>query len=297
MSPALIAIMGPTASGKTALAEALADRLSARLINADAFQVYRGLDVGTGKSDRAREYALMDVVDPDETFTVGRWLDLAIPFLAKVYAARQSAVVVGGTGLYVRALFEDYSDLAAPPNPELRARLMRQERELGLSSLVAELRTRAPEVADKTDLDNPVRVRRALERLESTPRRLPALPPFARWKFVIDPGVEAITQRIAERYDAMVLGGWLNEVSGLLAREVPPSCPGMRAHGYRALAQVAQGDLSLDAVRDRTIAEIRRYAKRQRTWLRKEPGARRLEAVDVPSALEEVLAVLHNEGQ
>ncbi|MBZ0212587.1 MAG: (d)CMP kinase, partial [Nitrospirae bacterium] len=123
MKPLLIAVMGPTGSGKSDLAEALADRLGARLINSDAFQVYRGMDIGTGKSPRKAEYDLMDILDPSEPYGVGRFVEDASRAATVAFDFGRAAILVGGTGLYARALTEGYADLAPAPDPDLRARL------------------------------------------------------------------------------------------------------------------------------------------------------------------------------
>src|SRR5688572_23240532 len=121
--PFLLAVMGPTASGKTDLAEHLADETGAQLINADAFQVYKGFDIGTAKSVNANRYELIDIREPDESFGVGEFVQLANAELERLFAGGTSAIVVGGTGLYVRALFEEYEAMSGPPDPQLRADL------------------------------------------------------------------------------------------------------------------------------------------------------------------------------
>src|SRR5271165_7127776 len=132
-TPRLIAVMGPTASGKTDVAEAIADALDAQLINADAFQVYRGMDIGTAKPRAKGRYRLLDLKAPNEGFGVGEFVQLAQTELNTLFQERRSAVVVGGTGLYIRALFEQYSELAASPEPALRAALMEREYRDGLA--------------------------------------------------------------------------------------------------------------------------------------------------------------------
>ena len=162
-NPALVALMGPTASGKSDLAEALADRIDARLINADAFQVYRGMDIGTGKPSQKERYLLLDLVSPSEQFGLGEWLRLAVAALEEIFKQGRNAIVVGGTGLYIRALMEEYADVAAAPDPSLRASLMKRP----IEELRQELRSRAPNVFESTDIANPLRVRRALEKLDA----------------------------------------------------------------------------------------------------------------------------------
>ena len=266
--------MGPTGSGKSAVAEEIAARTGAQLVSADAFMVYRGFDIGTNKpADRSR-YELIDIVDPDEGFGVGRWVSLAAEVLGKTWDEGRSAVVVGGTGLYVRALFEQYDDLKPAPDPALRAELGRREREEGLEALVAELIERDPGAEQSVDLRNPVRVRRALERLaDDRPTIEVALPPYAKAKFALNPPKQALDARLEERAAQMFDSGWPEEVSGLLRAGVERCGPGFRAIGYDCIVDLLDGKLSRAEALERVVAKTRQYAKRQRTWLRSEPGA------------------------
>ncbi len=270
--PALIAVLGPTGSGKSDFAEALADRTGALLLNADAFQVYRGLDIGTNKpQDRAR-YELLDLVDPHEPFGVVPWVQAALPLLAQAYAEGRSVILVGGTGFYVRALMDEFADLRAAPDPELRAHFMAREEAEGLPALVAELQSLAPETAAETDLKNPVRVRRALERLQAAPADPIQLPPFARHKLALLPEPEWLNERLVARTSQLLAQGWLEEVKALLASGVTSEDPGMRAIGYRDVVEYLQGRLTREQLEEQIITATRQYAKRQRTWLRTEKG-------------------------
>lgn len=286
--------MGPTASGKTDAAEALADLLGGRLINADAFQVYRGLDIGTGKSLRRAEYALMDLRDPDEGFGVGEWVELAATAITNALAEGRPAVLVGGTGFYIRALLEGYDDLQGPPDPQVREDLMRQERESGLAALAERLAALAPDVAGRTDLQNGVRVRRALERILSPAAVIrPALPVATTHKFALACDALVVSERIDSRAHKMVKNGWPDEVRGLLDRGYLLSAPGFRAHGYREMGRFVLGEWSLDEALATTIANVRRYAKRQRTWLRGEPRLTWVEAENPEGAAKAMYEQLH----
>ncbi len=266
--------MGPTASGKSEVAELLADRLGLQLVNADAFMVYRGLDIGTNKPARKAEYELIDIVGPDEEFGVGEYVRRAADLLERLFCEDRGAVVVGGTGFYVRALFEEYTGLMPAPDPALRERLDDRERAEGLPALAKELAEMAPEIAQATDLQNPVRVRRALEKLaDSRPPIAFKLPPFAKSKFILDPPQNDLDEAIARRVDAMFAAGWEDEVAELLAKGVAKTSPAFRAIGYQSLIGLIEGRLSTEEARLKTITETRQYAKRQRTWLRSEPSA------------------------
>lgn len=257
--------MGPTASGKSDLAEAVARERDALLLNADAFQAYRRFNIGTGKPGDPGQYALLDFKDPTEGYGVGEFVRLALPLLERAFGAGRDVVVVGGTGFYIRALLESYDGLAPEPDPALRARLMDEERELGLPALVARL---PPEVAARTDLQNPVRVRRALERLAGPSPEPFALPPFEVRKLALVPedGAERIRRRVAAMFDA----GWADEVADL-ATDVPLDAPAFRAIGYREIALALRSGDDLQNAREKVTLETIRYAKRQRTWLRSEP--------------------------
>lgn len=267
--PLLIAIMGPTASGKTPLAEAISEELKAELINADAFQIYRGLNIGTAKPRDRDRYHLLDIKDPNEAFGLGAWLDLVHPILTELYRRDRHAVVVGGTGLYIRALLEEYAEIAPPPDPDLRRELS----ETPIEILRLRLAKEWPEVAAKTDLANPRRVRRALERILGPTLGTPAsLPPFNKIKVGLDPGPEMIKQRITTRLEEMVHNGWAREVERLREAGFRLHDPGLRAIGYRAMWDHLDGKSTLDEAMARTEIETRQYAKRQRTWLRAEPS-------------------------
>lgn len=280
-SPWLIAVMGPTASGKTDLAETIADRLDAQLINADAFQAYIGMDIGTAKPAHRDRYLLLDVKQPNENYGVGEFILAALPHLRSLFESGRSAVLVGGTGLYIRALMEEYDDLLSEPDPALREELNRRHEQEGLEVLAEELTVKDPDTAAQTDLKNPARVKRALERLRLPKSPLDVeLPKFARLKVGLCPDLGPLEARIESRCRAMVHNGWDLEVERLLAAGYSESDPGFRAIGYRPLASYLQGQSELEEAITTTIVETRRYAKRQRTWLRSEPDLKQVSSID-----------------
>lgn len=271
--PILASVMGPTASGKTALAESLADKIDAVLINADAFQVYRGLDIGTAKSPRKAEYRLIDVADPAEQFGLGQWLRLVHRELGELYDQGRNVVIVGGTGLYIRALTEGYDRIHAAPPPELRSHLSMVWKQEGLEGLKARLAAFPPERYADIDLQNPIRVIRRIEQLAgSDPEQLPTVPPFRRFKFGLNPPKVDDLSKISQRFDDMIAEGWIAETAGLLKIGYRSENPGFLAHGYRRICLHLAGQVTFEDLRTLTIAEIVRYAKRQRTWMRKEPN-------------------------
>lgn len=276
----LLAVLGPTASGKSALAEQMALELNAQLINADAFQVYRGMDIGTAKPAATDNYELLDIRNPNEEFGVGDYIDLAADLLDRCHTEGRNVVLVGGTGYYVRALLEEFDELYDAPPAELRAEIVGRIAENGLDFVAQELREKAPQLAAATDLKNPVRVQRALERLHLAKRPVRKLPPFAQIKVGLEVEPDALESRINTRTALMVQNGWVEEVSNLRQRGFRPTDPGFRAIGYREMWRVGVGESSLEEAVATTIVETRKYAKRQRTWLRTEP---RLERIDTRS--------------
>lgn len=271
--------MGETASGKTRLAESLAEKLGAILINSDSFQVYRGLDIGTAKPDHKNRYQLIDIKNADEGFGTGEFVNLALPLLQSAWDNTRSVVVVGGTGLNVRALFEEYGDMSAPPDPALRDRLNAQLEHNGLSSLVKELELLDPAAYQRVDLANPVRVIRAIERASGTRNNVTfRLPAFRRTKFSVHVASDILNERIESRIREMVQNGWALEIERLREQGYRQSDPGFRAIGYRAMWEVVEGRSDLEQAVASTVVETRQYAKRQRTWLRSEPNLIRLTA-------------------
>lgn len=278
MKPFLAAVMGPTASGKSAAAEAMAEATGARLINADAFQVYRGFDIGTSKPDRPERYALIDVLDPHEQGGAGWWVKLALAELEDAYSRGQSCVIVGGTGFWIRALMDEYGGLKPAPNPDLRAELADRLKTEGLDALAEELLRLDPEAFANVDRANPHRVCRALERALDPALPLKVqLPAFNCHKFIIEWSAEELAKRIEQRLDEAWDRGWPAEALALKAAGFGPPSPAWRAIGYHEAAEAAKGELSDFEAKDRIAGLTRNYGKRQRTWLRSEVGAERLD--------------------
>ncbi len=279
-APWLVAIYGPTASGKTWLAESLADRRDTRIVNADAFQVCKGLDIGTAKPREKSRYELLDLVEPAQDFSVVQWIQLAQEVLWTAWDEDKDIVLVGGTGFYMRALLEGYESLAGPADPALRQRLADDEAAKGLPHLVDELMRLDPIAHAKTDLANPVRVRRAIERaLSPGPPLKIELPAFSIRKFATWPLGTWHPASIENRVDEMLARGWIEEVRSLLARGVSPEDPGMRAIGYHTLVKHLEGEVSAEEARESIVTATKQYARRQKTWLRREP---RIEFLNLP---------------
>jgi tRNA dimethylallyltransferase len=277
--PVLLA--GPTASGKSALALALAAAQGRRVVNADALQVHEALPILTarpGPADLAlAPHALYGHVPPGAPYSVGHWLREVAPLLA----ARPAPVIVGGTGLYFTALTEGLA-FVPPIPPEVREQADRLLAGGGVAALLPGL---DPETAVRIDLKNPARVQRAWEVRAATGRGLvawqaetgpPLLPPQAADRWLLDPGA-GLAPRIADRFDAMLAAGALDEVMKSLPDWPDPDDPAppplwTRAIGAPELVAHLRGQMSLSQAREAAIAATRRYAKRQRTWFRNRFG-------------------------
>ncbi|HKG57342.1 MAG TPA: tRNA (adenosine(37)-N6)-dimethylallyltransferase MiaA [Candidatus Limnocylindrales bacterium] len=298
-SPPLLVIAGPTATGKTGLAISIAERLAARripaeVISADSRQVYRGLDIGTAKvpldDRRGVPHHGLDLVDPDQPFSVADFAEHARQALAGIEARGGVAILAGGTGLYLRAVGRGIDTAALAHDSDARARIETAIERDGLEAAAARLRTLAPGVAAVTDLRNPRRVARALERAELTgdepPPRPRGYPGPSAW---LGLDLEAATHRswIATRARAQFDGGLIDEARALRER-FDPSLPAFSAIGYREAWAVLDGRLTRDEAIDEDARRNGAFAKRQRTWFRSEPGIEWLDAAGdaIPRAVE-----------
>jgi tRNA dimethylallyltransferase len=289
--PPLLVIAGPTGVGKTAVAVALARRLPVEVISADSRQVYRGMDTATGKPTaeerRAVVHHLLDVVEPDEGYHAARFRVEAEAAIESVRERGRLPAVVGGTGLYIRALLRGL-DPAPPADPEFRRELAGVAASQGREALHARLAEAEPALARRLHPNDQVRVMRALERLragsavgEAQVRwRSPEVPWGVTYiGLTLERG--ALSARLAARAEAMVAAGLLDEVRGLLRRGCAPALPAMQGIGYRQFVEVAQGRLDPAAALALMQRETARYARRQLTWFAREPD---IEWIDVEAA-------------
>ena len=279
MTPAVL-LMGPTASGKSAVALELAARLPVEVVSVDSAQVYRGMDIGTAKPDgeaRARvRHHLLDLIDPDQAYSAARFRSDALAAIADIRARGRVPLLVGGTMLYFKALREGLSDLP-PANAAVRARLDTRAADEGWRALHAELARLDPATAARLDPTDSQRIQRALEvyELSGRPiselqgaRREPAAAGFLSLALVPHDRAE-LHRRIANRFDAMLAAGLVDELSGLRRRfRLDASMPSMRCVGYRQAWQFIDGVCDRDELRARGAAATRQLARRQLTWLR-----------------------------
>jgi tRNA dimethylallyltransferase len=277
-------ICGPTASGKSAIALWLAKRAPITVIAADSRQIYRGFDIGTAKPTAIERAAVphrgIDLVAPTERYSAATWAADADRWIDEARVAGREPIVVGGTGFYLRALFEPLFH-----EPELdqarRHALQRVLAQLSLSDLARWTQALDPARAHfgRTQLLRAIEVALLTGHRLSVLHRERARPARRTARYlVVDPG-PALATRIVDRLDAMIAGGWVNEVQRL-TREVPGDAPAWKATGYRVMRDCVRGAIDLSAAREQILIETRQYAKRQRTWLRHQLDAGLVTRVD-----------------
>jgi tRNA dimethylallyltransferase len=287
----VLAIVGPTAVGKTALALTLADRLPIEVVSADSRTVYRWMDIGTAKptlEERLRlPHHLLDVVDPDEAYSLAVYQRQALQAIERIGTRGRLPLLVGGAGLYVSALCEGLGLPDVPPDHALRAQLEEHARAEGWQALQRELAEVDPQSARRIDPHNVRRVIRALEVFHATGR------PFSSWQTPVpDWPVQSLLiglrlergvldARIDQRIDAWMAGGFVDEVSALLARGYAPTLPSMSGLGYRQVAAFLSGQLDFDAAVAQFKLATRQYARRQMTWFGARPKVQWLDAATV----------------
>jgi len=275
----VIAVVGPTATGKTALAVALARAIDGEIVGADSRQVYRRMDIGTAKptpQERALvPHYLLDVVDPDEPFSLAQYLELASAALEDIWARGRQPLLVGGSGQYVWALLEGWTVPRLPPQRELRRSLEERAAREGVDALHRELAHVDAQAAAGIDPRNVRRVIRALEVYQATGR------PISFWQEKAPPGWDALVlgltcprdelyRRIDVRVDGMMEAGLVDEVRSLLAMGYRHELPSMSGIGYREVCQHLAGELELPAVVARIKTATHRLARQQATWFRRD---------------------------
>jgi tRNA dimethylallyltransferase len=284
--------------GKTGAALTLAQSLGAEIVNADSLQVYRELNIGTAKPSREEQalicHHLVGVVSPREPYDAARYSREGRAVLAELHRRGVPPLVVGGTGLYLKALFQGLMDDGEPPG-EIRLRLRQELAALGLAHLYDRLKGLDPGAAARVHPHDTYRILRALEVMEATGRPLSALQaahrfqdcPYQVLKLGLSLPREELYQRIEARVEAMLKAGWLEEVRGLLSR-YPPDLKPLKALGYRHLIDFLQGRWTWEETLEHLKRDTRRFAKRQFTWFRADPEIRWFE----PEQIEEMRACL-----
>jgi tRNA dimethylallyltransferase len=303
--PAAILLMGPTASGKSALAAALAQRFPVEIVSVDSAQIYRGMDIGTAKPSiaerRAVPHHLIDILDPTERYSAAQFRGEAIRLIREISARGRTPLLVGGTLLYFKALREGLSDLP-DSDDEVRAGIDAEAAELGWHALHARLAEVDPQTAARLKPTDSQRIQRALEvwRVAGTPLSqlqgvsAGALPFKVRAFGLVPTDRTSLHKRIEERFDAMLEQGIVEELGKLKAAfRLSPTLPSMRCVGYRQAWDYLEGKTSKATMREQSVAATRQLAKRQLTWLRSFPDLVRLDAGGPKDAAVALDLLLH----
>lgn len=280
----IICIAGPTASGKSALAVELAKAVNGEVVSCDSMQVYKGMDIGTAKptlSDmQGIVHHMLDVAEPWEEFSVSRYCELACPIVDDIIARGKTAIIAGGTGLYMDALIRG-NRFAPSPSTRLREKLEAQADSEGMEAMLTQLRSIDPEAAARLHLKDRKRIIRALEVYYDTGetitehnRRTQSVPPKynAIWFALNDEQRETLYARINSRVETMLSNGLLDEIQHLLKSGIPEKCTAMQAIGYKEYVDVLLGRCTIADATTRVQQASRHYAKRQLTWFRRNPA-------------------------
>jgi tRNA dimethylallyltransferase len=275
--PLLLAVVGPTAVGKTAISLQLAAALDGEIVSADSRQIYRGLDIGTDKASPAQQaqvpHHLLDVVDPDQVLTLAEYQRMAYAAIDDIHGSGRLPLLVGGTGLYVRAVLEGLGIPEAPPDEALRAELESYAAEQGALALHARLAALDPVAAGRIDYRNVRRVVRALEVCLLTGQPISQLqaaapPPYCVLRIGLTRPRDALYARIDQRVDEMLARGLLAETQRLLDLGYSPHLPALTGLGYRQMIQYLLGETSYDEAVAAIKQQTRRFVRQQHTWFR-----------------------------
>ena len=277
----IICIAGPTASGKTALAVELAKELNGEVVSCDSMQIYKGMDIGTAKPTpeemQGIPHHMIDVAEPDEDFSVSRYCAQAAPIVDDIVARGKTAIIAGGTGLYMDSLIQG-NDFAPFPATGVRERLEQEAEAQGIQVLFDRLAAVDPEAAGKLHLSDRKRIIRALEvyletgeTITAHNRKTQLIPPrySPLWLGLDFENRADLYGRIDRRVGLMLEQGLIAEIQGLLAAGIPPKCTAMQAIGYKEFVAALKGECTIGEAADQVRQASRRYAKRQLTWFRR----------------------------
>lgn len=280
----IICIAGPTASGKTALAVELAKITNGEVVSCDSMQVYKGMDIGTAKPTKAEMqgivHHMLDVAEPWEDFSVSRYCEMASPIVDDIVARGKTAIIAGGTGLYMDALIRGNS-FAPYPSTGMREKLEAQADSEGMESMLSLLRSIDPDAASRLHLKDRKRILRALEVYYETGETITqhniktqAIPPKYDpiWFALEDEDRQILYDRIDRRVEKMLEDGLLNEIRTLLESGIPEKCTAMQAIGYKEFVDALQGRSTIESATALVQQSSRHYAKRQLTWFRRNPA-------------------------
>ena len=280
----LICIAGPTASGKTALSIALARELNGEVVSCDSMQVYKGMDIGTAKPTTEEmeniPHHMLSIAEPWEDFSVGKYCQMAAPIVDDILSRGKTAIIAGGTGLYMDALIKG-NDFAPVPSTGRREELEQLAAEKGIEAVIEQLRAVDPESADRLHPSDQKRIIRAMEVYLETGetitehnRKTQLIPPRYNpvWFGLEDAERANLYARIDRRVEIMLEQGLIAEIQGLLDAGIPEKCTAMQAIGYKEFVDALQGRSSMETATALVQQSSRKYAKRQLTWFRRNPA-------------------------
>lgn len=290
-TPWAVLLMGPTASGKTALSIDLAEALNGEIISVDSALVYRGMDIGTAKPTQTERrgipHHLIDILDPLDAFSAGQFCRHALHLIQEIHGRGKVPILSGGTMLYFHSLLQGIAELP-DADASIRNQLDQEAEQRGWAALHQELAEVDPEAASRIHPNDPQRIQRALEVYRSTGRtqsdwlsdQQKITLPFHPVRLVLMPAHRSeLHQTIADRFDQMLASGLVEEARGLYQRgDLSPQLPAIRAVGYRQVWRFLEGEWDYDTMRDKAIIATRQLAKRQYTWLRRQTDADCLES-------------------
>ena len=295
MPPKILVIVGPTASGKTRMAVELAQRHNGEVISADSMQIYRTMDIGTAKPTQEEmggiPHHMIDVADPEEDFSVARYVEMAARCVDDVLARGKLPIVAGGTGLYIDSLLSGRTFAPFSPDSALRGELEQEMADKGGAAMLEELAKVDPEAAQRLHPNDHKRIIRALEVYRSTGKTITQ---HNRETQAIPPRYDALTiglafqdrqamwRRIDQRVDEMVAAGLEDEVRRLLTSGISPKCTAMQAIGYKEFTQALSGEMTWQEAAEVVKLRSRQYAKRQLTWFGRNPNTRWVRWDDPP---------------
>lgn len=279
----IICIAGPTASGKTALAVELAKLYHGEVVSCDSMQIYKGMDIGTAKPTKDEmqgiPHHMLDVADPNEDFSVSRYCEMASPIVDDILERGKTAIIAGGTGLYMDALIKG-NDFAPFPATGRREELETLAAQKGIEAVIAQLRTVDPEALERSQ-GNPRRIIRAMEVFLETGETITAhnlktqeIPPkYHPVRFALEDEIrQDLYDRIDRRVDIMLEQGLVEEIKNLLASGIPAKATSMQAIGYKEFIAALDGQCTIEEAAEEVKKSSRHYAKRQLTWFRRNPS-------------------------
>ena len=301
MKDRIIIISGPTSVGKSEIAVELASSLNGEVVSADSMQVYRGMDIGTGKlrpeEMRGIRHHLIDIIDPKEDFNVSKFRGFAIEAIDDILSRGKLPIVVGGTGFYIKSLLYTKEELEPGKDPVYKEQLRKRANDGCLSELYDELNTVDPRSAERINRNDRFRIIRALEYNHSTGKRYSDYceattsdePRYDARFFVLDCNRKILYKRMDERVDRMIVDGLVEEVKTLLEKGVTASNTSMNGIGYKEICSHLSGEMTLDDAVSKIKSNTHHYAVRQCTWFRNQKGAVIVDCLDREKAVKEIL--------